>query len=70
MYRNRLVFIVYNRRLPEGFVDHVDGNKVNDHPTNLQDQSAFDSHKQGNDFQLKKYLVELCDWFDFMGVVQ
>lgn len=67
VYRNRVVFIIHNRRLPDGFVDHLDGDKTNDRPDNLADQSIEDSHRQGNEIQTKRVLKELCEWFEYMG---
>lgn len=67
VYRNRVVFIIHNRRLPDGYVDHLDGDKSNDRPNNLADQRAEDSHRQGNEIQTKRILKDLYDWFDFMG---
>lgn len=64
VYRNRLFFIYFRRRIPSGFVDHADGDRLNDHPANLRDQSPEDSHRQGYESQTERNFREVMDYFD------
>lgn len=66
VYRNRLVWMWVHRRVPDGVVDHVDGDKTNDAPGNLRLQSREESDRQG---AARQNLRGLLDWFDFMGRV-
>jgi len=69
VYRNRIVWMYFSRRLiPEGFyVDHVDGDNQNDHPYNLRLMDSKRSHQQGNGVQSDKLLEELGDYFELCG---
>lgn len=69
VYRNRLVWMITNKKpVPEGFiVDHVDGNRFNDNPENLQLMLNCESHKQGQAIQQDETLDYLCRWFDFVS---
>lgn len=68
VYRNRLVWIWTHRRLPSGNIDHKDGDRLNDHPDNLQEHTKEESDRQGYDVQQDKALRRLCDWFDFIAI--
>lgn len=65
VYRNRLVWMYFNRQpIPDThFVDHIDGDNTNDHPSNLQLMIKKESHKQGNRMQTDNVLEELSDYF-------
>lgn len=39
-YEHRILYTLYNKRLPEFNVDHVDGNRLNNSPENLRDVPA------------------------------
>lgn len=49
-YLHHLVFIYHKRRLPCGFIDHKDGNKLNNHIENLREatpqQNTFNSRSR------------------------
>lgn len=72
VYRNRLVWMYFNRRaIPETFiVDHVDCDNTNDHPSNLRLMSDGDSRRQGYDIQggtgWRSWQL-LMEYVDFMG---
>lgn len=54
--------------IPKGyFIDHIDGNKNNDKPSNLQLMTHSDSHKQGTALINESILNRLCRWFQFVG---
>lgn len=61
---NRLIWMVHNKRIPEGVIDHIDENRFNDDPSNLQEMSYEDSNKQGYRIQQEKTLASLCSWFE------
>ena len=69
VYRNRLVWMIHNRsEIPEDcYVDHVDQDKENDTPDNLQLMKISESHRQGNDCQSDRVLDQLSRWFEFVG---
>ena len=68
VYRNRLVWMYFNRRIPDGNIDHKDGNRMNDHPLNLADHSKTESARQGAAVQKQLALKECCDYFDFIAL--
>jgi len=54
VYRAKLVWVYFNRRLPNGPIDHKDENRLNDHPSNLQEHTWYESNLQGNLVQVKR----------------
>ena len=69
VYRNRLIWMITHRRaVPDGFdIDHVNGNRLDDHPDNLQLMTQLESRQQGQQFSVDKTLNEVGRWFTFMG---
>lgn len=69
VYRNRLVWmLVYRQGIPESyFVDHVDGDFLNDSPDNLALMQRKASHQQGNEVATNRILGKLSRWFEFVG---
>lgn len=69
VYRNRLVWMLVHRmEIPTGFyIDHANGNSLDDHPDNLQLMSRKDSDLQGGEFSLDQKVNEIGRWFEFMG---
>jgi len=68
IYRHCLVWLYFKRQVVET-VDHIDGDKTNDHPTNLQPHSLKESREQGNSRQQDKHYEECRDFFDFIQVM-
>jgi hypothetical protein len=70
VYRNRLIWMLVHRAaIPIGcFVDHEDGNRLNDHPDNLKLVTAGESHQQGNGIQAYNRSREVCHFFDFIAL--
>ena len=68
VYRNRLVWMIANKqRIPNDcFVDHEDGNRQNDDPSNLKLMKKSDSHGQGNEVLVQKTFHQLWRWFHFV----
>jgi hypothetical protein len=68
VYRNRLVWMLANgRKIPDDcFVDHEDGDRLNDHPDNLKLMRKADSHSQGNGEQERINFHRLWKWFHFI----
>lgn len=64
IYRNVMVWMLVHRRIPVGVIDHKDLNRLNDHPSNLQEMSKYESDRQGRDVQEEKALNRLLGWFD------
>lgn len=69
IYRNKLVWmVVHERVVPNGrFVDHIDGDRLNDQPENLQLQTEGESHAQGFGRQQDKAMQE---WDDFWNYIE
>lgn len=69
IYANRLVWMIHNgRAIPDGHdVDHIDGNKTNDCPDNLQLMKSNDGDKQGFKKTQSIILDYLGRWFEFVG---
>ncbi len=69
VYRNRLTWMIVNHMLipDDCFVDHKDGDRLNDRPDNLQLMKRSDSHRQGNEFQSDTALDSLGRWFEFVS---
>lgn len=67
VYRNVLVWIVVNQRLPVGAVDHKDGDKTNDHPDNIQTMDRRESDQQGHAFQADRAFARLAGWFGYVA---
>lgn len=69
IYRNRLVWIIANRKLiPDGyFIDHRNENSQDDTPKNLQLMASQESHKQGNALTEDNTYAMLRRWFHFIG---
>jgi hypothetical protein len=70
VYRNRLIWMLVHRAaIPVGcFVDHEDGNRLNDHPDNLKLVTARESHQRGNGIQAYNRSREVCRFFDFIAL--
>ncbi len=70
VYQNRLVWMIANRRpIPDDcFVDHADGDRLNDSPENLMLMEKSESHAQGQHVQQSQNLKMLCDWFEFIAI--
>jgi len=66
VYRNRLIWILTHLcEVPDGqVVDHVDGDPLNDHPSNLCLMDLVDSHQQGYNKTVEKTFRECMDFFE------
>lgn len=67
VYLNVLVWMHEHRRLPDGNVDHVDGNRHNDAPHNLRTHSQCESNRQGFDVQQNKSFRNCLAFFGFVA---
>lgn len=69
VYLNRAIWLLHNlEEIPVGAkVDHINQDKLDDRPDNLQLHTTLESAKQGHQIQQDKTLKELCDWFDVQG---
>jgi hypothetical protein len=65
VYLNVLVWMHEHRRLPDGNVDHRDGNRLNDAPHNLRTHSRRESERQGFDAQQDKALRNCFAFFGY-----
>jgi hypothetical protein len=65
VYKNRLVWMFfYKSHIPDGYVvDHIDGNRQNDHITNLQLMTLEESHRQGYHCQTQDAFTEVSNFF-------
>ena len=66
---SRLIYLLTTKQpIPNGhFVDHIDEDCTNDHPTNLQLHKPDESHSQGNRIQTDSTLCKLSRWFELAG---
>lgn len=66
VYRNRLVWMIINRRMPPERVDHKNDDRLDDRPENLGKHTAYQSARQGFDVQTVKALEECLAYFDYI----
>lgn len=64
VYLNVLVYIWNNKKLPDGFIDHKNGNKQDDRSNNIKEHLEYESNKQGNDIQFNNRLNRILQYFD------
>lgn len=71
VYRNRIIWMLANKQeIPDThFVDHIDGDRLNDDPGNLKLMLKEESHRQGNKRQTDPILGMLCRWFEFVSLI-
>ena len=69
VYANRLHWMLrHEQPIPDThFVDHVDENRLNDHPDNLRLMPKTESHSQGQWATVDATLDALRRWFQFVG---
>ena len=63
---NRLVYIVFYKRIPEGDVDHMDEDKHNNHPSNLQDLDPTVNRRKNT----RVGFEVCCEFFDRLVAVR
>jgi len=70
VYRNRLVWMIENKQpIPDDyFIDHEDGNRLNDSPWNLKLMQRSDSCLQGYGVQADQNFRSVCNWFEFISI--
>ena len=66
VYKNRLVWMLTQKQsVPVGCcVDHINGDKRDDRPENLQLHSQVESDRQGSTVQVDKNFLQICQWFE------
>ena len=57
---NKLIYIIVNKEIPKGDVDHRDEDKLNNHPDNLQDLSRSKNRRKNT----KNGFESCCKFFD------
>lgn len=67
VYMNVLVWMFVNRRLPDGNVDHRDGDRLNDYPANLRTHSQAESDRQGFAAQQDAALRSCLAFFGYIA---
>jgi hypothetical protein len=69
IYANRLIWMIANKQsIPEScFIDHKDGNRLNDAADNVQLHLIRKSNQQGGNVRTENTLEKLSRWFEFVG---
>ena len=60
---HRLIFFYHHGFMPENQVDHIDGNRVNNHPENLREVSASCNSRNCKVFSTNQSGVTGVSWF-------
>lgn len=64
--RSRLLYLLLNGDAP-ACVDHRDGDRTNDLPSNLGPHARAESDRQGRDAQQRNAVVDAFAWFDYIA---
>tara|TARA_R110000751_G_scaffold87428_3_gene173314 strand:- start:1236 stop:1685 length:450 start_codon:yes stop_codon:yes gene_type:complete len=64
---NRLIWMIYNKKISTQVIDHINGINSDNRPENLEEMSYTESHQQGAKKKEENILNSLCRWFEFVG---